>query len=747
MEHKLTYEQLEQRIKELEKENGHLRNNSYEFANDIEKYLDFLTKIPMMCHSIDRNGYIVSVSDFWLNKMGYSKEEVIGHKSLEFLTNESQLLAQEKALPEFFEKGFAENIPYRFVAKDGTVLDVLMSAISLRDSQGEFVSSFAMMTDITQLKQAEHYHHLHSMILNQIEDCVTVTDLDGFITSVNQAECRMLGKSPEDLIGQHVSFFGHDSVHGVSQDEILHKTLQNGSWRGEVVNHSADGSALVLICRTFVVRDDSGQPIALCGISTDTTESKRTLDALQESEEKYKKLINSSPDAIALVDEDGKFLTVNPSMAERFGLKLGLTQEELEDKTFFEVMPHDLAKMRMKKAREALEKNKTMYFEDERDGKYFQNYYVPISPHHPKRSFQVISRDITKQREIETRYQEITLYDSLTQLYNRAFFEEEIRRLSDGRNCPIGIIVCDIDGLKLINNTMGHRMGNRVLRASADILKNCFRESDIVARIGGDEFAVLLPQSNEDVVFTCRNRIREEVAQYNELSSEISLSISIGYAVEYKKPVDMNELFNKATDIMNREKLHQNYSSRSEIVQTLIKTMEARDYITGGHAERLQGYVHHLGRDLGLSDDKLNDLYLLARFHDLGKVGIPDSILFKPGPLTKEEFQEMQKHCEIGHRIALSITDLSPIADLILKHHEWWNGKGYPLGLQAENIPLECRILSIVDAYDAITSERPYKKAMSHEEALEELQRCAGTQFDPNLVDKFIELLEQNKDT
>jgi len=132
---------------------------------------------------------------------------------------------------------------------------------------------------------------------------------------------------------------------------------------------------------------------------------------------------------------------------------------------------------------------------------------------------------------------------------------------------------------------------------------------------------------------------------------------------------------------------------------------------------------------------------LLAQFHDIGKVGIPDRILFKPGPLTPQEIEEMRKHCEIGHRIALSAPDLVPIADWILKHHEWWNGQGYPLGLKGEEIPLECRILSIVDAYDAMTNNRPYRKALPHQVAMEELIKCSGTQFEPHLVQELVRKL------
>lgn len=170
--------------------------------------------------------------------------------------------------------------------------------------------------------------------------------------------------------------------------------------------------------------------------------------------------------------------------------------------------------------------------------------------------------------------------------------------------------------------------------------------------------------------------------------------------------------------------------------------MEARGFETEGHCDRLQELIISLARSLELSQEFINDLSLLARFHDLGKVGIPDQILFKPGALTDEEWQQMRQHCEIGHRIASSVPDLKPITDFILKHHEWWDGRGYPMGLSGEDIPLPCRILAIADAYDAITSDRPYSNAMSQHEAVQELRRCAGTQFDPGLVEKFIQILD-----
>ncbi len=194
---------------------------------------------------------------------------------------------------------------------------------------------------------------------------------------------------------------------------------------------------------------------------------------------------------------------------------------------------------------------------------------------------------------------------------------------------------------------------------------------------------------------------------------------------------------------MYREKLHRSQSGRSAIVQTLMKALKERDFITEGHADRLQELVTALARAVSVPESKMSDLRLLAQFHDIGKVGIPDKILFKPGRLTTKEFNEMKRHCEIGYRIAMSAPDLAPIGEWILKHHEWWNGSGYPLKLKGEEIPLECRILAIADAYDAMTSDRPYRKALPHEVAMAELRKFSGIQFVPELVNKFIVVLSQ----
>jgi len=353
-------------------------------------------------------------------------------------------------------------------------------------------------------------------------------------------------------------------------------------------------------------------------------------------------------------------------------------------------------------------------------------------------------QDITERKQMEEKLEEMSIYDSLTGLYNRNFFEEEMKRLSDGRHNPLGVIVCDLDGLKFLNDTLGHQAGDHMLANIAEILRQNFRSSDIIARIGGDEFAVLLTETESDEVELMLQRLRDAVRDYNSTEPEMPLSLSVGHALGDGETADIQPLFREADNRMYREKIQHKESARSNILQAIAKTMQARDFDTEGHCDRLQKLAASLAQSLEPSQEFVNDLYLLARFHDLGKVGIPDHILFKPGSLTGKEWQQMRQHCEIGHRIASSVPDLAPIADYILMHHEWWDGRGYPSGLSGEDIPLPCRILAIADAYDAMTSNRPYRNALSGAEAIAELRRCAGTQFDPQLVEQFIQVAKRD---
>lgn len=372
------------------------------------------------------------------------------------------------------------------------------------------------------------------------------------------------------------------------------------------------------------------------------------------------------------------------------------------------------------------------------DGRYWHITASPVTDEGGKVIGVVeTALEVTERRRYEEQLKYLSLHDQLTGLYNRAFFEEELKCLASGREYPVTVLVADLDGLKLVNDTLGHARGDEMLKACADILRSSLRRSDILARIGGDEFAILLPRTDEKAAAEIAGRIIAQVEEYNTQHSELPLHLSLGYATSRSGKEPLEETFKRADDLMYYHKLMHRTSARNQIISALLALLEEKDFITAGHAQKVEKLCLKVGEKIGLSPRQMADLALLAGVHDLGKVAVPDSILFKKGPLTEEEAEVMRQHSERGYRIALSSPDLAGVADLILKHHEWWDGTGYPLGLKGEEIPVECRILAIVDAFDAMTSDRPYRSPISVEAAVAELKRCAGSQFDPVVVEVF----------
>ena len=339
------------------------------------------------------------------------------------------------------------------------------------------------------------------------------------------------------------------------------------------------------------------------------------------------------------------------------------------------------------------------------------------------------------------RIKTLTFHDYLTGLYNRAYFEEELKRLDVKRQLPLSIIIGDVNGLKLVNDALGHDAGDVLLKKIAKVLKESFRKEDIIARWGGDEFSIILPATSNEVANKIIQRVKERCEKNS--TDEMKLSISFGVSTKIEESEDTQELTKSSEEQMYRRKMVEQKSIHSSMISSLAKALSERDYETEEHVERMRDYATLLGMQLDLSESQIDDLSLLATLHDIGKIAIADNIILKPGKLTSEEFEAVKKHPEIGFRIATSSLELVPIADAILYHHEWWNGKGYPKGLKGEEIPLLARIISVVDSYDAMTSDRPYRKAMCKEAAIQELSLFAGKQFDPVIVEKFIDIINR----
>jgi diguanylate cyclase (GGDEF)-like protein len=347
--------------------------------------------------------------------------------------------------------------------------------------------------------------------------------------------------------------------------------------------------------------------------------------------------------------------------------------------------------------------------------------------------------DALEERTAELEY--LSYHDSLTGAYNRTYIEKIMDDLDSEENIPTTVIMGDINGLKTVNDTLGHEAGNKLIVTIAEILEKCVGESGIVARWSGDEFAVILPGATMRNGLLLCNRIRSECKSVGEYS--VTPSIALGAATRMALEQSLMDAFVSAESRMYRNKFIDTASARGTLLFSLRKALSESTHETDEHSSRMRLFALELGKMIGLSSNTLDDLAILTSLHDIGKIGIPDSILEKAGPLTKEEWKVMRAHPKIGARIVSGSRELAHISESILAHHEKWDGSGYPKGLAGEDIPLISRILAIVDAYDAMTSDRAYRKAMPSEEALAEIKRCAGSQFDPDLAEVFLTMMEE----
>ena len=382
-----------------------------------------------------------------------------------------------------------------------------------------------------------------------------------------------------------------------------------------------------------------------------------------------------------------------------------------------------------------------VYIEETVEGHTFETVKTPIiSEDGSVEGIVGVVRDITASKWKEDVLKQLCYTDALTNLYNRTYFDEKIEEYINSESYPIGLILGDVNGLKIVNDTLGHIEGDRLLQKMANLLKEACGDKGTVFRWGGDAFITLLPNCSD---FQCTKLMND----IDELCSKvewgnINLTISQGFAI-LEKEGSVDKVLGEAENKVYNQKVLSGKTVRASMLETLKINLENKNVETELHTDRVSNYCVEMAKALNLDDDSIEKAAMVGKLHDIGKIGIPDYILLKPARLTNEEYEIMKTHSEKGYRLASLIPEISTVSKEILTHHERWDGKGYPLGLKKYEIPILARIVTIVDSFDAMTEDRCYSKGRSMDDAIKELRACSGTQFDPELVEVFISLINK----
>ena len=642
------------------------------------------------------------------------------------------------------------------VCKDGSVIPVEVSSTgAFVDGQRVLISVVRNISERRFAEQAlqQYRDELYEakerfrVTLQSIGDAVIATDVQARITFMNAVAEKLTGWDNHQALGLRLDQVFH-IINEQSRQPVnnpVDRVLTTGQIVG-LANHTvlvaADGREIPIADSAAPIRDAQGKIEGVVLVFRDVTAERQAQALLKASEERYRTTFENTGTAMVIIEADTTIRHVNKQME----ILSGYSREELEGKrSFFDlVSDRDTARMREYHRQRRERQPAPRVYEFDFVDRYGTIKHCLVTVDLISGTGQSVASllDITERKEAEERVKFLSLHDTLTGLPNRGYFDMQLGAIDREQTLPYSVIIGDVNGLKLVNDAFGHETGDELLRDIANILVSCSRKGDTVARWGGDEFIILCPQCDEAGAQKVINRIKAACQAASETRT-VNLSISLGCATKQRVMESTRDVIRLAEDRMYQQKLMETRSYRSAILASLISSLRERNYETEEHAQRLRELCVTLGQVIGLSQSQLNELALLSALHDIGKLAIPDHILMKPGPLSEAEWEVMRRHAEIGYRIADSTPELRPLAEAILSHHEHWDGRGYPRGLAGEEIPLLSRILAIVDAYDAMTHERPYREAVSHAKALAELERCAGTQFDPDLVAVFVEQLEQ----
>lgn len=714
---------LEMEIKESE--------DNYRFL--IESSYDIVFRIGI-------DGKFTFLSQAWESILGYTTAEAIGRTFTPFVHPEDVLRIHDffKRINESGQQ--RETSDYRVMHKDGTYRWFTTNAIPIRDEELRVTGFAGTARDVTEVKAAntaliEQKDELERFFNVNI-DFFCISDMRGNFKKINQAWERNLGYDPTSLIGKNALDYVHPDDIEMIKSSIRRMALERREVSFVIRFQRADGGYRILEWKA----QSSGELIYAA--ARDVTENKNLENNLFIEKELFKTTLLSVGDAVIATDSLGRVTIMNQVAEKMTGwsteVALGRPIEDV-----FCIYHSETGKPLQNRVREVLRKGKsTGYSEMILVSNNGREMLIEDSASQIKdntgniNGVVIVFRDITAKKEREKKIEFMSYHDALTGLYNRRYVEDAIKRMETTRNLPFTVMVMDVNGLKITNDAFGHHLGDMLLKRTAEIIRMVCRENDVLSRVGGDEFVLLLPKTTPDEAEMIRKRIEEETSHAH--IGPVSISLAIGFATKSKVSQNILEVQKVADNNMYRDKLKNGKITKSRIVQTILKLIDEKFPHEREHLKNVAYYAAEIGRAMGFRENEIERVRTAGRLHDIGKISVPKEILLKPEKLTFEEYEIIRKHAETSYQILKSVEEYAYIAEDVLYHHERMDGKGYPEGLKGYEIPLNSRIIAVADAYEAMIGDRLYQKKKTREEAMRELRRCVGTQFDAGIVDVFI---------
>lgn len=692
------------------------------------------------------------VSAQWAAILGYTQEEMESFPE-DPLLSFSHPEEREMILERFHElrSGQKEQVilECRMRHKEGHWIETMdRGKVLSYDEAGKPLRLFGVMMDVSELKKMEKDYvesarNFQTLVENS-HDILYRIERGGAFSFISPAFQSLLGYSAKEHIGKSFRVLVHpDDSEKMEAFFVKVRDTQDRQESPDFRLKDTQGHWHWFDTNVTPIWNSKGETVGYTGTAREITDKKLMEESLHLEKEIFKTTLMSVGDGIIATDVHGRVTIMNQvaeqltgwTQKEAMGRKLELILSLRKDKTL-----EDLGNL----ALEAIQEERVLMLQDllitTRNGLLvpIEESAAPIRDSSGEITGAVIVFwDITDKREKQKQVEYLSFHDHLTGLYNRRYMEMIIRRMDEAQIRPLALMVIDVNGLKLTNDAFGHDMGDLLLKKVAEIITSCVREEDVVCRVGGDEFVLVLPHTTEEEAECLRSRIKT-LALESSMES-VMISLAMGYAVKTDPEQELTEIQKLADNNMYKNKLKKGRIMRSRTIETVLRNINSKYDYEQIHTERVSQFCERIALALGLPPKDVEDAKISGSLHDIGKIMISPETLNKTEKLTDREWEEVRKHPMTGYQILRGVDEYSSLAKVILHHHERMDGKGYPDHLAGEEIPLLSRIITVADAFEAMTASRSYQKTKTLEEAIAELKRCRGTQFDPRIVDVFVE--------